>query len=210
MTRPRLSFFFDYSSPFAYLGSTQVEALAARHGADLAYCPFLLGALFKAIGTPDVPLFTAPQAKQRYISIDLERWARHYGVPFRFPSIFPMNTVSALRMTLEVENAKRPKLVAALFHALWSDDRDLRQPEVLAAIAGDAGYDGAALVAGMSRPEIKTALFEATANAEKAGVCGAPCFLVQASPDEAGVLFWGQDRLVLVERALDGWRPRSG
>jgi len=207
---PRLDFYFDYSSPFAYLGATQVEAVAARHGAVLSYRPFLLGGLFRAIGTPDVPLFAMPPPKQRFMNDDMFRWAKRHGVPLRFPSRFPMNTVAALRMTLSVAEVERGPLVSALFRAFWVDDCDISDDGVLARIANDAGLDGKALVAETQRPEVKASLREATVAAERLGVCGAPCFHVLTQQIPEGALFWGQDRLVLVERVLDGWRPRSG
>jgi 2-hydroxychromene-2-carboxylate isomerase len=198
-----LKFFFDFSSPFAYLASTQVEALAARAGATLTWKPFLLGALFKAIGTPDVPLFAMPEAKRRHAGLDMYRWADFHGVPLRFPSRFPMNTVKALRMVLELPDEQRPALIHPIFRALWADDRDLADDAVLAEIASSAGLDGPALVAGTQDPTVKERLKAATDEAVKAGLCGAPSFLVD------DLLFWGQDRLVFVEKALLGWRPRG-
>jgi 2-hydroxychromene-2-carboxylate isomerase len=199
-----VSFFFDVSSPFAYLASTQIEAVARRAGASVKWRPFLLGALFKAIGTPEVPLFALPEAKRAYVPVDLDRWARRWGAPFRFPSRFPMNTVKALRMILQLPEAQRPALIHALFHALWVDDRDLADDAELAAIATSVGLDGRALVAGTKADAIKEQLKAATAEAERLGLCGAPSFLV------GDLLFWGQDRLLFVEKALRGWRPRGG
>jgi 2-hydroxychromene-2-carboxylate isomerase len=121
----RLTFFFDYSSPFAYLASTQVEAVAARAGAELVWRPFLLGALFKAIGTPNVPLFEMTPAKREYMARDIHRWAALYGVPFRFPSLFPMNTVRALRMTLQVDDV--PRLMHPLYRAYWGEPSPRRR-----------------------------------------------------------------------------------
>jgi 2-hydroxychromene-2-carboxylate isomerase len=143
-----------------------VEGVAARHRADLVYQPFLLGGLFKSIGTPDVPLFAMPLSKQRFMNEDMHRWAARRGVPLRFPSRFPMNTVKALRMTLQVPTEARAPLVAALMRAYWVDDRDLNEPAELVAIAREAGFDGEALVAGAAGAAAKDALYRATAEAE--------------------------------------------
>jgi 2-hydroxychromene-2-carboxylate isomerase len=196
-----VSFFFDFSSPFAYLAATQIEAVARRAGAAVRWKPFLLGALFKSIGTADVPLFTMPEPKRVLIGRDMLRWADHYAVPFRFPSRFPMNSVKALRMVLQLPDAQRPPLVHALFRAAWAEDRDLSDDAELAAIAGSAGLDGPALVAGTKSDTVKALLRSATDEAERAGLFGVPGFLVK------DLLFWGQDRLPFVERALQGWRP---
>ncbi|HVV81837.1 MAG TPA: DsbA family protein [Kofleriaceae bacterium] len=201
-----VDFWFDYASPFAYLASTQLEAIAAAAGATVRYRPMLLGALFKAIGTPDVPLFAMPDAKRRHVAGELERWARWWGVPFRFPRRFPLRTVTPLRLTL-LAGARTPALVARLFRAAWVEDRDLADPAELRALATDVDVDPA-LVDRASEPEAKQALHDATAAAGRAGVFGAPTMIVD---DPGGPLaFWGQDRLELVADALRGWRPRAG
>lgn len=191
-----VSFFFDVSSPFAYLGATQIEAVARRNGARVRFRPFLLGALFKEVGTPDVPLFAMSAAKRAHVGADLDRWAAHYGVPLRFPSRFPINTVKALRMILQLPDDARPALTHALFHAAWAMDRDVTDDAELARIAGEAGFDGAALVEGTRREAVKKLLKDATDEAVRLGLFGAPSFLV------GDQLFWGQDRLLFVEKAL--------
>jgi 2-hydroxychromene-2-carboxylate isomerase len=108
-----------------------------------------------------------------------------------------MRTVTALRMALAVPDEERAALSARLYAAYWVEDRDLADERVLAEIGG------AELVARAKTPEAKQALTDATAEAIAAGVCGAPSFVVD------GYLFWGQDRLTLVDRVLDGWRPPS-
>ena len=77
------------------------------------------------------------------------------------------------------------------------------------ALADDLGLDGTALLEGCQNPAIKDKLKAATEGAAEAGLVGAPTFVVREG-DEAGVMFWGQDRLLMVEKALDGWRPKSG
>ncbi len=198
-----VAFFFDFSSPFAYLASTQIEAVARRAGATVRWKPFLLGGLFKAIGTPDVPMLAMPEAKRRLVGADMLRWAERLGAPFRFPSRFPMNSVKALRMVLQLPDAEKPPLVHAIYRAYWADDRDIADDAELAAVAGSVGLDGPALVAGTKGELVKTRLKDATEEAQRAGLCGAPSFLV------GDLLFWGQDRLAFVERALQGWRPRG-
>ena len=198
-----LSFFFDFSSPFAYLASTQVEAVAARNGATVRYRPFLLGGLFKALGGPDVPLFSMPPVKQRHARDDMFRWADFHGVPLKFPTRFPMNTVKALRMILQLAEDQRAPLMHAIYRAYWADDRDINDDAVLVELAGSVGLDGSALLAGTKQDSVKALLKDATDEAVKLGLFGAPTFMV------GDLLFWGQDRLAFVEKALNGWRPRG-
>lgn len=203
---PAVDFWFDYASPFAYLGATQIEAVAAAAGATLRFRPMLLGALFKDIGTPDVPLFRMPEAKRRYVPFELDRWARWYGVDFHFPSRFPMRSVNALRLTI-LAGDRAPALIARLFRALWVEDRDLASDDELRAQAAAVGLDPA-LVERTSEPAVKQALVESTAAARAAQVYGAPTTVVHGA--RGPIPFWGQDRLDLVAAALRGWHPEAG
>ena len=206
MTQPAFDFFFDYSSPFAYLGSTQVPRLAKDFGAAAHLKPMLLGALFKEIGTPMVPVMTFPEAKRNYYGKDLERWAKHWNVPFQFTTRFPMNTVKPLRLTLALmraNDANTEKLMHAIFKALWVENRDISSPEVLGEILNESQIPTDYLEQ-ITEPAIKEDLKLRTQAAIELGVCGAPTFAVD------GMLFWGQDRVGFVERALKGWRPACG
>ena len=193
-----VDFYFDYASPFAYLASERIEGLVATAGATMTWKPFLLGGLFKAIGTPIVPIQVMSPAKRRHALVDMQRWADHWGVSLNWPSRFPMNTVKALRITLLLDDPA--PFVHAVMRAYWADDRDINDPAELTALCTEAGVDPT-LLARTSDPEVKTLLREATEGAQAAGVFGVPSFLID------GQLFWGQDRLDFVEKALAGWRP---
>lgn len=197
-----IDFYYDFSSPWAYLGAARIERVAARSGAALRWRPFLLGAVFKEVGTPDVPLLALNPAKQRYVQRDLVACAEHLGVPFSFATRFPMRTVKPLRLALVAGEENIARLSLALFRALWVEDRDLDDDDTLAAICGELDLDPA-LVERTREPEVKKLLFDATAAALDRGVFGAPTSIV----GRAGVadqLFWGQDRLELAARAAAG------
>ena len=189
-----LEIYWDFSSPFAYLGSTQAKALAARTGAELAWRPMLLGAVFKAIGQVDVPLMAWSDAKRRYYLTDMARWADFWGVPLKWPSRFPLNSVKPLRAYLSLPPERRDAFREAAFRAYWADDRDISDDRVLAELIGKGSDE---VLARCGSPEIKQELFAATQRAVDAGVFGAPTWVVDGKD-----LFWGQDRLSLVERAL--------
>ena len=187
-------FYYDFSSPYAYLGATQIERVAAAAGARVVWRPILLGALFNQIGTANVPLNEFPGAKRAYMLRDLMHWASHWGVELRWPSRFPMRTVTPLRLALAVEAAggDLAEISRRLFAAYWVEDRDIADAKVL---AGFGPLDAA------EAPAIKLLLRQHTDEAIAAGVCGVPSFRVREH------LFWGQDRLPLVARALAGWEP---
>jgi len=198
-----LDVYFDVASPFAYLGLTQLPALAAM-GVRPRLVQILLGALFRDIGQANVPLLAMPAAKQRYIGLDIARWASWWGEPFDFPRKFPQRTIAAQRLCL-VAAAEGwevgVRLATALGRAMWAEQRDLEDEQVLRTIVAAAVLPPD-WVARTQEPAIKAQLAEHTAAARAAGVFGVPTYVVDGTH-----LFWGQDRLDLVARALAGWTP---
>jgi 2-hydroxychromene-2-carboxylate isomerase len=189
-----LEIYWDFSSPFAYLGATQAKALAERTGATLVWRPMLLGGLFKSIGQEPVPLNTWSDAKRRYYLQDMKHWAEFWGVPLEFPAIFPVNSIKALRAWLALPEERRDAFRDAVFRAYWAEGRDIGDEAVLSEYLG---HDAAQVLARTNDPEVKKALVDATKHAESIGVFGAPTWVVDGTE-----LFWGQDRIPLVERAL--------
>jgi 2-hydroxychromene-2-carboxylate isomerase len=205
--RAPVDVYFDYSSPFAYIGCHRAEALLGDHA---RWRPMLLGAVFKEVGTANVPMFTQNEAKRLHTARDLERQAAEAGAPYRFPTRFPMRTVLPLRVTLAArahESAQGRRLVHALFRAYWGEDRDVSDPAEVAKICDEQGFDGEALVAAANEQGAKDALFASTAAAVEAGVFGAPSFVVHGEGEPE--LFWGADRLELAVRAAAGLSPAA-
>ena len=154
----------------------------------------LLGGLFRTLGQVDVPLTAMSDAKQRMMRLDMERWASYLGVPFRFPSRFPMNTVKAMRIWLALPEHRRDAFREATYRAYWAEDRDIGDEAVLRSLIG---VDADETLARIQTPEIKQALIAATQHAKDAGVFGAPTWIVDGKD-----LYWGQDRMGFVEEAL--------
>ncbi len=191
---PTLDFWFDYSCPYAYLASTQVPALAARTGATLVYRPMLLGGVFAAHGTPQKLFATLSVAKAAHNARDLDRWADLFGVPLVMPAAHPFRTVEALRAT--VACGVDPRVVTALYRAYWVEGRGPSEESVLRKALGDAGHDADRILHAITEPAAKDDLRRRTDEAIALGIFGAPAFVVK------GQLYWGQDRMHFVERAL--------
>jgi 2-hydroxychromene-2-carboxylate isomerase len=196
-----IDFYFEFASPYGYLASTQIEALAGRHGRTVAWHPIMLGAAFKETGAK--PLTQTP-LKGPYLVHDVPRFARLLGVPLRLPPVMPMNSLAASRACLWVEehNSDQAKSLAkALLHAHWGEGRDLSAPEAVAEVAAGLGITRDQLLAAVADQRIKDRLKERTQAAIERGVFGSPFIFVDGEP------FWGADRLPQVEAWLSkaGW-----
>jgi 2-hydroxychromene-2-carboxylate isomerase len=204
----RLEFWFDFSCPYAYLGSTQIEALADRAGAELVWRPMLLGGVFRAVEMSQFPASQMPPAKARHNGLDMLRWADWWNVPLAIPAGHPQRTVRALRALLAVPEPLWPPLIHELYRSYWVRGDDFPSRDALAAslVNADIDRDIAARALGANDdPEIVQALRDRTDAAIARGVFGAPTMFV--GEGDGAQMFWGQDRLHMVERALGGWRP---
>ncbi len=203
---PELHVYHDFSSPWSFLGSTQALRMAGSHGAALRWRPVLLGALFKAIGTPNVPMLAISEAKRAYGSLDLADFAKLYGnIQLRFPEGFPIRTVLPLRVSL-VE----PKTVPLLYHAAWVQGRNIGEERVLREVLAAAGLDADRLMQQANAEHVKEELKSNTLELEKLGGCGVPTWQVRsAAGDSRSEIVWGQDRLNVVSDMLAHERERS-
>ena len=198
----RLEFFYDFTCPYAYLASTQVEAVADQAGADLCWRPMFLGGVFRALyGEAAIP--SPPAVKAARTQRDLRRWALHWGIDCSYPSGHPFNSAAALRCVLAA-----PEQAAAISHRLylayWQEHRDIGDRAVLAELLAELSLDAGGLLAAADRPELRQQLQDHTQEAIERGVFGAPTFFIEHQH-----MVWGQDRLLFVEKMLNGWRPEG-
>jgi 2-hydroxychromene-2-carboxylate isomerase len=192
----RVEYFFDFGSPTSYLAWTQLPAIAAASGAAIDWRPMLLGGVFKATGNAS-PVSVA--AKGRWMGQDIRRWARRYGVPFRFNPHFPINTLTLMRGAVGMQ-MNRPgdfaRYLDVVHRAMWEHGKNLGDAGELAATLAAAGFDADAFMALAAEPEVKARLVSNTEEAVARGVFGAPTFFV------GDAMFFGQDRLDFVREAL--------
>ena len=185
-----------FGSPASYLAWTQLPRLCTDTGAALAYRPMLLGGVFQATGNHS-PAEIRP--KGPYMQVDLQRFAKRYGVPFAYNPHFPVNTLLLMRGATGVQMEQPLRLsdfLTAVFQAMWVDGRDMGDAKVAGEVLQTAGFDAAALLALAGRQDVKDRLKTATQEAVARGVFGAPTMFV------GNEMFWGQDRLDFVREAL--------
>ena len=190
-----LDFWFDYSCPYAYLGSTQVEGLARRTGATLTLRPMLLGGVFRAVGAPQNMMDVLSPPKAMHNLNDMHRWAEYFGVPLTVPDGHPFRTVEALRATLVTRCD--PAVIHGFYRAYWIEGQKPSEPATMRAVLSAAGHDADAVLARLQDGDVKDDLRRRTDEAIALGIFGAPTFIVNGTH-----LYWGQDRIDFVARAL--------
>ncbi len=183
-------------SPFSYLAGLKLEEVAARHGAEIAYKPVQLMRIFSETGT--LPPKDRHVSRRRYREQDLRRLAAATGLPLNLqPRHWPTNPVPASAAIIsagEVGGGDMGRLVHGLLGAVWAEDRDIAEDEVVRDILSQAGFDPTVADRGLLTA-VET-LERNTDEALRRMVFGAPSYVVG---DE---VFWGQDRLPLLDAHL--------
>lgn len=192
--------FFDCSSPWTYLGFHNVQPLAAELGEEIRWRPFMVGGIFNTVNPSVYASREKPvPLKAAYMRKDLADWARVAGLEIRMPpSIFPINSVKAMRgcLLLEPEGRLVP-FARAVFEAYWSRDENIADDEVLARICTQVGVEPARFFEGIARADIKDALRANGEELVRRGGFGSPTIFVNGDD-----MYFGNDRLPLVREAV--------
>lgn len=194
MTKPSLTFWYEFASTYSWLAAERIDGLAHAQGIEVRWRPFLLGPLFAAQGWATSPFNLYP-AKGRYMWRDMERLAAASGLPpIVRPDPFPQNALLAARVATALPDAFRPVFSRAVFRAEFTEGQTIADGAVVTDILREVVDDPAAALAAAEAPTAKSALRQATEEAQTLGLFGAPSFVTAG-----GELFWGNDRL---EQAL--------
>ena len=197
--KPAIDFYFDFSSPYSYIASEWIEAVAARHGRAVHWHAILLGATFQAA---ELKSPVAHPIKREYSIRDFARSARFAGLPMQLPAKFPIPTQNAARIFWWLHDTQSPERAVAWAHAglraYFTRTVDLSDVPALDALAAESGLDAAAARVAYTDPLWKERLKRENDAAIAAGVFGAPFFIVDGEP------FWGNDRRGQIEQWLSG------
>ncbi len=194
----KLEFFYDCSSPWTYLAFSRIEEIVRRHDAELVWKPILVGGVFNAVNPSVYESRERPvKAKAHYHHKDLQDWAHFYGLKIVQPSVFPVNSVKAMRGAFVAhEHGKISPYSRRVFESYWGDDRDISRDDVLRDIVRATGLDEAEFFAKIASPGYKEKLRANTEELIVRGGFGSPTIFVDGS------MFFGNDRLILVEHEL--------
>ncbi len=190
-----LDFYFDFGSPTAYLAHNRLQQLSKQYPLEVKYIPILLGGVFKSTGNTSP---VAIPAKGKYmLEYDLPRFAARYSVELNFNPHFPINTLTLMRAAIAAMHLKCfDDYLDPAFNAIWVQQKNMGDPEVVAEVLTGAGLDAAALLLKAQDPEVKAELVANTEAAVARGVFGAPTLFMD------GAMYFGQDRFDFIEEAL--------
>lgn len=193
-----IDYYFAPHSPWTYLGHERFTAIAAETGATVRVMPFDLGPVFQVSG--GLPLAQRPKQRQAYRLLELARFARYLDKPMNVePAFFPVAPHKAARLIIAVDQAEGAdaamRLAGACLRAVWAQQRDLASDTTLGDLLSENALPLKRLARAMD--DDIGAQYEANTKAAiDAGIFGAPSYVID------GELFWGQDRLDFVRRAM--------
>jgi 2-hydroxychromene-2-carboxylate isomerase len=193
-----IDYYLFPQSPYAYMGHDRLVTMAAKAGTQIRIKPMDAAKVFPVSGGLPLPK-RAPQ-RVAYRMIELKRWRDYLGLPMHVePAFFPVAGDSAGRLisvATGVDPAKAVTLAGEILKCVWERQENIADDAVLARCAVAAGLDGSAMLAASKEPAAQDAYDKATQDAIDAQIFGAPSYVFN------GELFWGQDRLDFLERAL--------
>lgn len=193
-----IDYFVSLQSPWTYLGHQRLLDIASRHGAEIRIAPVNFGTIFPKTG--GLPLPKRAPERQKYRMMELRRWRSFLDVPLNFsPAHFPVDETLAAGMVGAARDAGLDAvgLAGAVLRAVWTEEKNIGERDTLLAVADGLGLDGSALASAAEADAGATWQRDTEAALER-GVFGAPTYIYR---DE---LFWGQDRLDFLDRAVGG------
>ncbi|WP_291823647.1 2-hydroxychromene-2-carboxylate isomerase [Bosea sp. (in: a-proteobacteria)] len=196
-----IDYYFSLHSPWTYLGHATFLDIVARHGGRIVYRPVPLRAVFDETG--GLPLPKRHPVRQRYRLMDLQRWRERRGVKLMLqPKHFPFDPSLADRFLIAIVSAGGDpgRFMGEIMAGVWSRDEDMTQPGAVARVARSCGFDAQALALAADSEAVVQSYEGTIAAAIAAGVFGAPSYVLD------GEVFWGQDRLELLDSALASGR----
>ena len=196
-----IDYYFSLSSPWAYIGHRLFMTIAERQRVAVNYKPVFLGRVFAQTG--GLPLPQRHPVRQRYRLVDLQRWRERRGVALNLQpkfSPFDVNLADRFVVAIVAANKDPDPFMRRAMAGVWAEERNLGDPLVIAELAEAAGLDSTSLLEA-ARGTLTEAVYALNLeNAVAADVFGSPAYVLD------GEVFWGQDRLELLDDALTSGR----
>ncbi len=196
-----IDYYFTVASPWTYLGHDLFRRIAAKHGATIRYKPMPILEVFEATGS--LPLAKRPVVRQRYRWLEMQRWREKRDLPLTLqPAHFPLDAtlINAVIIAVASLGHDPAELTGKALAGVWAHDANLNDEAVIAALIDGIGLPAASVLAQARSEPVAATLAQNGQDAIAADVFGAPGYVLD------GEVFWGQDRLELLDDALASGR----
>lgn len=196
-----VDYYFSMVSPWAYIGHDAFHGVVERHGVTVNYKPMELLEVFDTTGTPRLP--DRPQARKDYRMLELQRWRVKRGLSFNLqPAHWPFPFQTADRMVIAaVQAGHNPAgFMRNVFKGIWEEQKNFAEEAELVAAADAAGLPGTDLLGAADGDDARAVYDANTKGFMEVNGFGAPTYIVN------GEIFWGQDRIDLLEDAVSSGR----
>ena len=182
-----IDFYFDFSSPYAYIGYKEIKKLEKKNSFKIKFMPIFLGVLHNAAGINPAAFI---KLKSKYIIEDTKLVSKKKNISFHFNSYFPIKTVNFMRGVLIAEKDNSEKnFIEKIFNAIWMDGLNMNDPIVINKVLKNIDLNPEIFLKKVSDQKVKDKLRKLTDDALKKKIFGVPAFVVNKK------MFWGQDRL---------------
>ena len=195
----KIDFYFDCSSPWTYLAFREIIAISKRKNLSIAWHPVLVGGVFNAVNQDVYEFRKNPNPlKAKYAASDLQLWAQVRNVNINWPSVFPVNSVHAMRGCIFAESlGKLPAFAEEVFSAYWTYQKDISSIETILELGEKVGFELRDFQSYIASEVAKEALKKNTQNLIERGGFGSPTYFYEDT------MFFGNDRMDLLEKLID-------
>lgn len=195
----KIDFYFDCSSPWTYLAFREIIAISKRKNLSIAWHPVLVGGVFNAVNQDVYEFRKNPNPlKAKYAASDLQLWAQVRNVNINWPSVFPVNSVHAMRGCIFAESlGKLPAFAEEVFSAYWTYQKDISSIETILEFGEKVGFELRDFQSYIASEVAKEALKKNTQNLIERGGFGSPTYFYEDT------MFFGNDRMDLLEKLID-------
>ena len=182
-----IEFYFDFSSPYSYIGYKEIKKLEKKNSFRIKYMPIFLGGLHNSAGITPAAFI---DLKSKYMIDDTKLICEKKNIKFIFNSYFPIKTVNFMRGVIIAEDDDFKKIfIEKIFNAIWRDGLNMNDTIVINKVLKNMEINPETFFSKINEQKIKDNLRKLTDEALKKGIFGAPTFVVNKK------IFWGQDRL---------------
>tara|TARA_A100001011_G_scaffold389083_1_gene469910 strand:+ start:433 stop:1020 length:588 start_codon:yes stop_codon:yes gene_type:complete len=183
-----IEFYFDFSSPYAYLGFKEIKKYEKKYPFQIKYMPIFLGGLHNSAGITPAAF---NKIKSKHMIQDTKLVANKKNIKFSFNRYFPVKTVNFMRGALIAKDNNYEKIyVEKIFDSIWRDGLNMNDNIIINKVLKNLDLNPNIFFEKVSDFKIKDKLKKLTNDALKKGIFGAPTYYVNRK------IFFGQDRLI--------------